>query len=75
MRIYLNGSLLSTSVRSGGSGTPSSINYSTLTAQIGTRQAQFPFEGRISNTLVYNKELSSSEVLQNYNALKGRYNL
>lgn len=33
------------------------------------------FSGRISNFTFYNKILSTSEVLQNYNALKGRYNL
>jgi len=32
-----------------------------------------PLAGRISNTLVYNRQLSAAEVLQNYNATKGRY--
>jgi len=32
------------------------------------------FNGRISNTLLYKgKSLSATEVLQNYNATKGRY--
>jgi hypothetical protein len=31
--------------------------------------------GRVSTLKLYNKELSSSEVLQNYNAIKGRYGL
>jgi hypothetical protein len=31
--------------------------------------------GKISVVRIYNKALSSTEVLQNYNALKGRYNL
>ena len=30
-------------------------------------------DGRISNLFVYNKALTAAEVLQNYNALKGRY--
>jgi len=36
---------------------------------------QFPFPGNISNFKIYHKILSDSEVLQNYNALKGRYGL
>jgi hypothetical protein len=31
------------------------------------------YDGSISNIMVYNKALSSNEILQNYNALKGRY--
>ncbi len=34
-----------------------------------------PFSGNIGQILLYNKALSASEILQNYNALKGRYNL
>lgn len=33
------------------------------------------FTGNISNVAVYNRVLSQNEILQNYNALKGRYNL
>ena len=33
------------------------------------------FTGKISNILCYNRALSSSEVLHNYNALKGRFGL
>lgn len=33
------------------------------------------FEGSISNFQVYNRGISSEEVLQNYNALKGRFGL
>lgn len=32
-----------------------------------------PFLGNISQVLLYNKRLSATEVLQNYNATKGRY--
>jgi hypothetical protein len=34
-----------------------------------------PWTGNIAVTQIYNKELSATEVLQNYNALKGRYGL
>jgi hypothetical protein len=33
----------------------------------------YPWDGSISQTLIYSKELSAAEVLQNYNALKGRF--
>jgi hypothetical protein len=34
-----------------------------------------PLGGKISNTLIYNRDLSASEVLQNYNAQKSRFNI
>jgi hypothetical protein len=34
-----------------------------------------PFAGNIYTTQIYNRALSATEVLQNYNALKGRYGL
>ena len=40
----------------------------------GSPQSRY-FTGRISNTLVYNRALSSTEILQNYNATKGRFGL
>ena len=33
------------------------------------------FDGKISNAQIYNKALTANEVLQNYNALKGRFGL
>jgi hypothetical protein len=32
-----------------------------------------PFNGRIGQILIYNRALSATEILQNYNATKGRY--
>jgi hypothetical protein len=37
-------------------------------------QGQY-FQGSVSNAKVYNRALSAAEVLQNYNALKGRFGL
>ena len=34
-----------------------------------------PFKGKISSVQIYNRVLSSSEILQNYNAQKGRFGL
>ena len=33
------------------------------------------FEGNISNTMVYNRAITASEVLQNFNALRGRFSV
>jgi hypothetical protein len=33
------------------------------------------YAGRISNTLIYNRALTATEVLQNYNATKTRFGL
>jgi hypothetical protein len=38
-------------------------------------RAGFPWLGKISNIRIYNRELTASEILQNYNATKSRYGL
>ena len=44
--------------------------------QIGTSRENLNyFNGNIANAQVYNRELSATEILQNYNALKGRFGL
>jgi len=71
--IYLNGLL--TSGTSSGSG--GSLSWGTgASAQI-ARYAGYPdlFNGSVASLKFYNKKLSSSEVLQNYNALKNRFGL
>ncbi len=37
--------------------------------------ASEPFQGNISQVSIYNRALTQAEILQNYNALKGRYGL
>lgn len=53
------------------------IRYSndTVTVQIGDANASQLYGGRVAQVLIYNRELTSEEVLQNYNALKGRFGL
>jgi hypothetical protein len=54
------------------------ISSNNLDVEIGrlVSDSTYDFTGRISNILIYkNQGLSSSEILQNYNALKGRYGL
>ena len=53
-----------------------SSNYSNYDLYLGTRAGlSFFYSGSISNLKVYNRALSATEVQQNYNALKSRYNL
>jgi len=47
----------------------------TLNIAKGTYSPYFYFNGNISTTQIYNRELSDAEVLQNYNAQKGRFGL
>lgn len=35
----------------------------------------YPYSGQVSNVKVYNRTLSGTEILQNFNALRGRYGL
>jgi hypothetical protein len=45
------------------------------TPYVGINGSQYPLNGSIASFKLYNKTLSASEVLQNYNATKGRFGL
>ena len=65
--IYLNGnSVLTTTIKHSNQ----SVNL-----QIAEANANQYLNGNIANAQVYNRVLSSTEVLQNYNAQKSRFNL
>jgi hypothetical protein len=67
--IYVNG------VQSGLKSGVSTI-YRTSTIRLGITPPPavgIPFQGNIYQTSIYNRALSASEVLQNYNATKGRF--
>ena len=72
--IYVNGSVLPTSSKNAGSYT-AMHNNSTVVWLGRFRSGGFNAyaNGRIAIVKMYNKELSSTEVLQNYNALKDRF--
>jgi hypothetical protein len=64
--LYYNGVLQTTST--------TSQNFAQATAYIATDGISAWFSGRIANTFFYkNKGLSASEVLQNFNAQRGRF--
>ena len=69
-KLYLNG-VLRGETSTGG---PVTLN-STGSLFIGRRIAGNHYNGKISNVSIYNRVLTASEVLQNFNATKGRYGL
>jgi hypothetical protein len=72
--LYLNGVLQSMTTEGGSQ--QSSINLSTSNLYLGLYyNTSFTFDGNIGNFQVYNRALSASEVLFNYNGLKSRFGL
>lgn len=71
---YMNGNILSSTTHPAGS-----ISYSTPPVLIGASYGGSPagefFAGNIYNVKIYNTILPSSDILQNYNALKSRFGL
>jgi hypothetical protein len=67
-RAYLNGNLIST--LSSGVGNTSTSEFS-----VGCINQNHFINGNISSVTQYNRTLSASEILQNYNAQKSRFNL
>jgi hypothetical protein len=70
-RIYLNG------VDKTFNSYTNLINTTATNLKIGIRSMDnaLPWNGKISSTKIYNRALSQSEVLQNYNATKSRFGL
>jgi len=75
MKIYINGVEESTNILS------NTLTSSTLSNQrtlLGIRRISpppDPLRGNIANVQIYNRTLSATEILQNYNATKGRFGL
>jgi len=71
--LYVNGSQVNTKLDNYvGSITNSQEVWIGRSAYLG---GSYPFNGSISEVMVYNRVLSSTEVLQNYNATKSRFGL
>ena len=72
IRLYINGIETTYAGQTNG---PASLNYTTNTFFLGARDLTSEFlDGSIANSILYNRTLSASEILQNYNATKGRFN-
>jgi hypothetical protein len=50
-----------------------SLTFTTNLKYTGVKQLGYTFNCRIFNYRLYNRVLSTTEILQNYNAIKGRY--
>lgn len=72
--LYLNGQTTGTANSSITSGT---ITYSNTEFNIGIRSLSNPnpYAGRISQTTIYNRALSSTEIQQNFNATRARFGI
>jgi hypothetical protein len=72
---YMNGNLVSNVSRSGDQTTQFG-NGAGYNLYLGVyRQSFLPWAGNQSSVRIYNRALTAAEVLQNYNAQKGRYGL
>jgi hypothetical protein len=70
LKLYRNG----VGISSASVNTTPQTNNNSLT--IGTRIANsYEFNGNISSVQIYNRALSSTEIQQNFNALRGRYGI
>jgi hypothetical protein len=67
---YLNGILQHTNVYVHSSTSISNLNIGSDLADLGANRF---YNGRIAQVQIYNRALTAQEILQNYNATKGRY--
>jgi hypothetical protein len=72
INVYLNGVLNNASTDSGG--TVNNFTYATNT-KIGSIDGAWYFQGNLGPCMIYNKELSITEIQQNYNSQKARFGL
>lgn len=75
LKLYRNGELVSTNSAGGITGAPDTSNlYIGGARAFGGAEGNY-YQGNIAKCEYYNKQLTDSEVLQNYNATKTRFNL
>jgi hypothetical protein len=76
--LYINGVLNNTTNRNNTGQTFNITNRNLIIGSVlndANNGILSPFLGNIYQTLIYNRALSATEILQNYNATKGRYGL
>ena len=74
--IYINGAVTSTTDTGGSTFTFTASDYNTLFSYYAPGVgSKLPFNGNLAGLKLYNRALSASEITQNYNALKSRFNL
>ena len=75
-KIYINGSLVNKSLAFESQPTLSGLGISNnVPLTIGTREFGGFYNGNISQVQIYNRALSATEVMQNFNAMRERYNI
>jgi hypothetical protein len=73
-RLYVNGTLVNSDTQSGTIATNSAgMSIGVYGGFSGSRG--YYYNGNLSTCRVYNKSLSAAEVMQNFNALRGRYGI
>lgn len=74
--IYINGVAAGSGTFAGAQST-SSTTYFTVGDGCGSNinSAWYPFQGSVSNVKIYNRSLSTLEITQNFNALRGRFGI
>jgi hypothetical protein len=70
--IYINGTQITQSTGAGAVNTGQTNQY---IGKYGNAADNYPFNGRIAESRVYNIALSAAQVLQNYNATKDKYRI
>lgn len=65
-KYYVNGNLVDT--KSNGLGVAPTLPF-----QVGAINGSYKLQGKVNAVKCYNRAISSTEVMQNFNALKGRY--
>jgi hypothetical protein len=78
VKVYLNGVLQSTTSTlqaSNGRQNVTQLGAGSTPRRIGSRNNQFYWNNKIYKTSFYNRELTSQEVIENFNATKSRYGL
>ena len=72
-KLYLNGSEISIVFAT--AGTPNVVSRVIRVGRWINDSYGYYFQGRVSNCLIYNRALSATEILNNYNAVKSRFGL
>jgi len=75
MTIYTNGVQSTSASYSGTQNNFAGYGFMIGDGNNGSNLSWYPFTGRIGNVKVYDKALSATEILQNFNALRGRYGI
>ena len=70
-RFYMNGELIQTRNRSSSGDQNNGLTVNRLGVYGST---SYPLNGNIYSAIIYNKELTEEEVMQNYQAIKNRFN-